>query len=110
MSKIYLACPYSHPNESVMDERFIRVTKLAINLLEQGYDVYSPITCTHLAVRKTDVPRTFAYYKDNCFAELEQCNELWVCMFEGWKDSIGVNAEIDFANKYGLIVKYLEEI
>jgi len=34
--------------------------------------------------------------------------ELWVLMLPGWEDSVGLTAEIEFAESAGIPVRYIE--
>jgi hypothetical protein len=56
MSKIYLACPYTHKDPKVVDMRFETVTKVAGRLLLDGHIVYSPITHCHTIAMETLLP------------------------------------------------------
>ena len=37
------------------------------------------------------------------------CSGMYVLMFDGWKDSVGVTAEIEYAKELGIHVEYLDE-
>jgi hypothetical protein len=39
---------------------------------------------------------------------LSKCDELWVVTMKGWKESIGVKAEINFAKEHNMPIKYID--
>ena len=49
--KIYLACPYSHPSESVREARVHLSDRVAARLISQGHIVFSPLTHSHRIAR-----------------------------------------------------------
>lgn len=97
MKLIYLACPYSHSKKSVMLKRFKLVTKIAALMTKQGQCVFSPITHGHELNLIEKLPSTWEFWSkiDMCF--LSKCDELRVVTASGWKESVGVTAEIQHA-------------
>ena len=45
--KIYLAIPYSDPDPEVRKGRFELVNRMAVELLEEGFNIWSPISHSH---------------------------------------------------------------
>jgi len=101
--RIYLACPYTHKNSFVREYRFNAVTAKAVELLKSGYLVYSPITYSH----PYDLPKDWMFWRNLDKSLVEWCDEVWVLCLEGWKESIGVQAEIAWAKGLGKRVEYL---
>lgn len=97
---VYLAVPYTHTDEKVVLERFDRVNRAAANLFASGVWCFSPISHTH-PIKHTHIalPAEFKFYADYDFRMIDHCDELWVLTLDGWKESIGVTAEIDYAKK-----------
>jgi len=92
----YLACPYSHPDESVRVQRFEQVNEFAARLMRAGVMVFSPISHTH-PIAQYGLPNSWAFWAryDRCI--IEQCRGMIVCQFDGWDMSIGVAAEIEIS-------------
>ena len=108
--KIYVAAPYSDPNNKVMKERFDLVTKEVGKLMKLGYLSFSPVTLYHPVAEVCELPRTWDYWEEVDSMYLEWADELWVLMIRGWKKSVGVNAEIRLARKFGKPVKYFTKL
>lgn len=91
---IYLACPYSHEDPAVRQQRFEDVTAAANRLVADGVILYSPITSSHAIEQAGNWVKPGAFWLpfDEPFMEL--CEELWVLMLDGWQDSSGVTHEI----------------
>lgn len=96
---IYLASPYSHHSATVMERRFTLVMGATASLLRNGNVIYSPILHFHPLSLAHDLPGNFEFWKNINMGMLEKADELWVLRLDGWEDSIGVAAEIDFAEK-----------
>ena len=101
MSKIYLACPYTHKDPNVVDMRFEVVTKKAGRLLLEGHIVYSPITHCHPIAMAVKLPTDFNFWKKLNFEFIDWSEEVRVLCIDGWRTSVGVAAEIEYANSQG---------
>lgn len=95
--KIYLACPYSHPDPKVREQRFKQVSKAAGQLMELGYLVFSPISHSHQMCIESELYTGFEFWAelDNSF--LEWCDILLVLKLDGWQESKGVQEEVRIA-------------
>ena len=105
---VYLAVPYSHPDERVRQERYEAVTKAAGFLMNEGYIVFSPITHCHHIKQICDLPTGWEYWEAFDRAYLKHCSKLIVLKLHGWEDSVGVNAEIDIAKEMGIEIEYMD--
>lgn len=94
MSFIYVASPYEHADLSIKNQRFEDVTKYIGWLFQLEIVAYSPITHNHTVAQRTNLPHTWDFWKSIDFPFLESAHELHVLMLPGWKESIGVSAEI----------------
>ena len=104
---IYLASPYSHPDPSVREFRFREACRAAAKLMRLGKAVFSPIAhghciCTH------GLPTDWRFWEPFDRVQLERCDEVVVLMLDGWRESVGVQAEIRIAGQLGKPVRYLE--
>jgi nucleoside 2-deoxyribosyltransferase len=107
--KIYLACPYSHKDQYIINERFHLVNKKAAEIMEQGHIVFSPISHSHPISEHTHVdPQNHDFWLKQDFAFIDWCDELWVYTLPGWEESEGVKREIAYATAWLMPVRYIE--
>jgi hypothetical protein len=93
---IYLASPYSHPLQEVVEKRHEEAMAYTHYLLERKRWVYSPIVHCHELAKRHSLPTDFEYWKRYNYHALARCDELYVLGIEGWRESKGVRAEIEF--------------
>lgn len=106
---IYLAAPYSSKDRKVLEDRVQRINTVAFKIMESGKLVFSPISHTHPLAEVGQLPRGWDFWERYDTAMISRCNRVWVLMLDGWKESVGVNAEIKIAEKLGLPVEYIDE-
>lgn len=104
---LYLACPYSHDRDLVVERRVAAVNNVSARLMEKKINVFSPITHSH-AVQKMsfDVPNTWEFWEKVDKEYLDVSYALLVCCLNGWDESTGVTAEIQYKDP----VYYLDPI
>ena len=103
---IYLASPYSHPCRTVREQRFHAVCRMAAALMRQGNVVFAPIVHGHPLVGH-GLPTEWPFWERFDREHLRRCDELVVLTLDGWRESIGVTAEIRIAGVLGKPVRYL---
>lgn len=104
---IYLATPYNHPNFANRYLRFATVTKAAAELVAAGYHVYSPITHNHPVAESNVLPLAADYWTPFNRRILAICQRLIVLQQPGWRESLGVQAELTFAEENNIPVSYM---
>jgi len=107
MKKIYLACPYSHPDEKVRLGRIEAVNKFAGLLMKKGYIVFSPLSHSHYISEHLDNSLSHEFWLTQDQAFLEWADEIFVFKLNGWERSVGVFYEIGFAHASGKKVTYV---
>ena len=106
--RIYLACPYWHKDPIVREERYQLVTRKAAELMLQGYQVFSPITHSHpISAHMPNQDHDFWMKQDYPYIQ-HWADEVWVYAIDGWRESIGVGLEINYASSLYLIVKIIK--
>lgn len=108
---IYLAAPYSHPDEGVRLWRYRAITAVAAHMISQGVVVFSPITMTHpIDVILADRGATLGsdYWVDFDTSFMHFCTEIAVLQLEGWQKSSGVRREIAFFKSSGRPIRYID--
>lgn len=113
----YLASPYSvkyplsqHQALLLRLKRYEKVCKLAAVLMKNGENIFCPIAHSH-AIETIGMPGELYgqdFWLKQDFAVLAQAKELIVFMMDGWKDSNGIKAEIEFAKERDIPIRYIE--
>lgn len=103
---IYLASPYTHPDSEVRRQRFEAACRAAAELIRMGKTVFSPIAHSH-AICLYGLPLDWRFWERHDRRYLEMCDEVVVLMLDGWRESAGVQAEIEIAQSLGKPVSYL---
>jgi len=104
---VYLASPYS-AYKGGRWEAFELVSRRAAGLMLSGNLVFCPIAHSHsIEMEGMSEKQDGDWWLRQDFAVLERCDEVWVYMMPGWKESYGVQAEIDFALAHNIPVYYL---
>lgn len=98
----YLAAPYTHPKPTVRQERLILVNSTAARLMEGGYGIVSPLSMGVPISFYNDMGTGWETWKDVCLRLLECCDALCLLLLPGWRDSVGVMAELRYAEALGL--------
>lgn len=105
-SVIYLASPYSHPDFAVREARFRAACRAAAELMRAGHVVLCPVAHSH-PLTAFGLPTDWSYW-ERCDREfLRRCDEVAVLMLDGWQASVGVQAEIRYAQELGKPVRYV---
>lgn len=94
--KIYLACPYSHPDPEVRKSRYEAVNIAAAKIILSGHVVYSPISHSH-GITNTGLPMDWNFWKRIDQEFIRWADQVWILQLEGWRNSHGVKAEMNLA-------------
>ena len=106
MSFLYIASPYTHKNQVIVEERYTEAKLFTIGCLRGGLTVYSPIVFCHELAKNGSMPIDFDFWQQHNRAMLSKASGLIVLRLLGWEESKGVKAEIEFANQCGIGVEY----
>ncbi|MGE0607702.1 MAG: DUF1937 family protein [Pirellulales bacterium] len=104
---IYLASPYSHPDFRVRERRFQDACRAAAGLLRAGVAVFSPIAHSH-PIASCGVSTSWDFWSQVDREFLSRCDMLAVLTLPGWRESVGVQAEIKLAIDLHLPVVFVE--
>lgn len=105
----YLACPYSHPDRSVRVSRFEAANRATAALMDRGLVVFSPISHTHPVAEQCELPKGWDFWEQFDRAYLSVCHSIYVLCIDGWRESVGVTAELKIAEELGLEVWFTNE-
>lgn len=108
MSFTYLASPYSrYPGGR--KEAYVLVCHKAAEIMLRGEKVFCPIAHSHpIETLGMDRSQSGEFWLDQDFAILAHANKLTVYRMRGWEDSVGVTKEIEFAEKLGIPIEYVD--
>jgi nucleoside 2-deoxyribosyltransferase len=103
-TKVYLGAPYSHKNPLWMRLRFELINLAALQLIEAGFIVFSPISHSHpIATSHADLSQIQNYdvwlNQDTHF--MEWADILAVLQLPGWRESKGLAFERDWFKTRG---------
>ena len=107
---VYLACPYTHPDLKVREQRWHLATKAAVHLARLDFVVYSPITMTHpMDVLMNEDGGTLGsdYWVRFDEAFMEHCSMMYILTVDGWFESRGIKRETHFFRSRLRPVEYL---
>lgn len=104
---IYLASPYSHKHAYMRALRYKAVEKFVAERFGHAI-IFSPILYTHHMARRQELPTDAASWKFFNDQMMNLATIMWVLMIPGWKESLGVQNEIAYANDIGLPIEYIE--
>ena len=102
---IYLSSPYTDPSLEVRAWRFCAACQAAAHLMRSGHVVFSPVAHTH-PISLFGLPTDWGFWERQDRSLLERCDELVVLMLDGWRESVGVQAEIQIATELGIPTRY----
>lgn len=116
MKSVYVAGPYSYKGpykETIMQKRYEALTNYSAWLINSGeYVVFSPITHSRPLITSSNhisaANYTWDFWKKQDLWFLSRCDEIHILMLEGWEESVGVTAEIEFAKKNGKSMRYVD--
>jgi len=103
---IYLACPYTHKDPNIRQQRYKKSLMAAVHLIRLGYNVFAPLIYTVPLEVRTHEP--YDKWLDLSITILSRCDELWVLTLPGWETSRGVMEEINFAKEHRIPIKYID--
>jgi hypothetical protein len=97
---IYLACPYTHPEAAVQQERYEKVSRVAGLLIKQGFLVYSPISHGVNIAKHCAMSGDYAAWQKHCLAFLGRSKYAIALLLEGYEDSIGLTDELSWCRMW----------
>ncbi len=94
---IYLASPYSHPNPAVMTARYLAACRATSEMMRRGKKVFSPIAHSHVIAKIGKLDRGWDFWQGVDCEWIRLCGFVCVLTLTAWEISIGVRAEISYA-------------
>lgn len=108
---IYLACPYSAPDNATRRIRWVQSADAAAWLVRNGKIVFSPITHSDPIARIGDIdPLDFETWNRQNEVFMTHCDQLYVLALPGWQKSKGIQAEVKNFREQGKPVYMLRPV
>jgi len=105
---IYLASPYTHDDPAMMQERYELARACAAWMFRKKWMVFSPIVHCHPMAVAHDIPKDSEFWRGYSRAMLRGSYELAVLKLAGWKESKGIKEELEFAERVGRVISYID--
>lgn len=107
---VYLASPYSKLAKTIGLDEATRVVALAAGaLMSEGAVVFSPIVHGHHVAEAYGLDKLDQeFWMGQCYPIASAASVCVVLKFDGWHESAGVQAEIDFFKLWGIPIIYAE--
>lgn len=105
---VYLASPYSSNDPAVTMKRLLDTQIAAAKLVKRGVFVLSPFIHCHMLKVVSDLEGDFNTWRNWNLAFIHLCSEFWVLCLPGWRDSVGVTYEIDYAKAIGKVIAFVD--
>jgi len=103
----YLASPYTHEDPTVRQQRYEAALDCAIWMVKLGQFPFSPIVHCHPIALKGNLESDYATWRVYTRMMIRQAGTLVVLKLAGWKESQGVQADIDVADTFAVPVGYV---
>lgn len=105
---VYLASPYSHYDPLVREARFRAAAACCAAMLARGVHVLSPVVYGHPVALAGGHDTDWQTWRDLDLDILWRCDTLAVLTLPGWRESVGVAAEIAEAKRCRMTVEYVD--
>ncbi len=100
---VYIASPLSSSDEEEMDRRYHEACRLTAEMVEAGITAVSPVVHAYPMARHWKLGMGWRQWKDLDLALLRGSSCLVVATeVPGWDESVGVKAEIEAAQEWGI--------
>ena len=96
---IYIASPYTHKNPAIMQQRYQMALRYTMLCQRRGEVVFSPIAYGHQFALKDSAFVPFTIWEDFNQHILLASDELRILELSGWRNSKGIEAEVQFADR-----------
>jgi hypothetical protein len=99
---LYLACPYSHPEAAIQQERLEKVSHVAGLLIQQGFLVYSPVSHGVNIAKYCAMNGDYKTWQSHCLSMLRRSQYAIALLLNGYEESIGMNDELSWCRTWGI--------
>jgi len=104
---VYLAIAYSHKNPRIREIRYEIANIISAYLMNLGVVIFSPITHSH-PLAAYNLPTGWDYWKSQDLSYLTVCESIIAVTLDGWKESIGLQDEVNIMKDMGKKVSFFD--
>jgi hypothetical protein len=104
---VYLAAPYSNAEDKDALMRQIMKTSGEYMMTRPGEHVVSPLFNHYSLSLVEGMGGDYAFWKNYSRDLLRHCDKVIVLMLKGWRDSTGVNDEIELADMLNIPMEFI---
>lgn len=105
---VYIACPYSHNDQSVVEYRVKQFALFAASIENSGKEHAVSAMFNHLINLYGSLPTNWEYWKSYSLSLLDKSEKVYVLKLDGWDKSIGVAGELEYATTTGKSIVYID--
>ncbi len=102
----FVSCPYTDVDPTVIESRISVVYGQIAKLLELGHVPVSPLLM-HAVNTRHHINNDWEFWERYSIELLSQCSAMVVLMIQGWEESVGVTAEIEYARSHNIPITYV---
>lgn len=104
----YFASPYTNPDQKIVEARYLAVQEATAFFMKAGFAIYSPIVHCHEIAKKFKLPTDWEFWWRYNQRFMASAKDIWILKLDGWAESKGVKAELEYANTHMKGVLYIE--
>jgi hypothetical protein len=91
-----------------MNEQFLK-DMASLTLKYPQYTFIAPMIQDYQLLKyMPSVEATWKVWGDHCRLLIERSNMVWVMMYDGWRQSVGVKGEIEHADRHNVPVRFVD--
>jgi NTP pyrophosphatase (non-canonical NTP hydrolase) len=106
----YLSSPFRCDDEMLRNERYEQTALALTSLMNKGKHVFSPIIHNSPIKRIADLGSSWEDWEQFDLDMLSRCDAVMVLKIDGWERSVGVQAEIDYAQTNNIPIYYTDPV
>lgn len=110
MRFVYLACPLAHPDHVVQNDRIELASVAAAMLMESGLTVFSPLSHCYRIKQHLTKEHPHSWWMQQDLRILYACDELFVLPLDGWRESKGVQMELEYARHHDRPISIIQRL
>ena len=107
---MYMASPYSDPDPAIREYRYIECRSAAIELTSKELFIFSPILHCHPIAQYGGLPTDFEFWNYFDKKMISVADRFGIFELFGWRNSEGINCEVEIALGYNLIIESISPI
>ena len=110
MRLVYLAGPYSHSDEKIVQQRIDAYAEAVAYFMAVAVNLYvfSPVLQCFYVAKQHNLPHDFKFWAERDFFMIQKSSAMWVLTLKGWQESYGLSQELEYAESIGRDILYVD--